>query len=62
MNEAPQGRLTSHNRVATSTKIGTDTFVRSLVTDVELRFDQGEESVQALYRSMEGAGVRVRTS
>ncbi|MGH3620577.1 MAG: DUF397 domain-containing protein [Sciscionella sp.] len=36
--------LTSTNGVATITRIGTDTLVTSLVTDVELRFDAGEWS------------------
>lgn len=35
---------TSANGVASITKIGTDTLVRSLTTDVELRFDEGEWS------------------
>jgi len=33
---------TSANGVASITKIGTDTLVKSLTTDVELRFDDGE--------------------
>lgn len=40
--DAPQGGLTSTNGVATITKIGTDTLVKSLITAVELRFDEGE--------------------
>jgi len=36
--------LTSTNGVATITKIGTDTLVTSLTTDVELCFDHGEWS------------------
>lgn len=36
--------LTPTNGVATITKIGTDTLVTSLATEVELRFDQGEWS------------------
>lgn len=42
--EAPQGGLTSTNGVATITKIGSDTLVKSLTTGVELRFDEGEWS------------------
>jgi hypothetical protein len=40
--DAPQGGLTSTNGVATIAKIGADTLVKSLFTDVELRFDEGE--------------------
>ncbi|MGH3568499.1 MAG: DUF397 domain-containing protein [Pseudonocardia sp.] len=40
--DAPHGGLTSTNGVATITKIGTDTLVKSLITAVELRFDEGE--------------------
>jgi hypothetical protein len=32
------------NGVATITRVGTDTIVKSLTTDVELRFDEGEWS------------------
>lgn len=35
---------TPANGVATITKIGTDTLVTSLTTEVELRFDEGEWS------------------
>jgi hypothetical protein len=41
--EARDG-LASTNGVATIAMIGTDTLVRSLITDVELRFDEGEWS------------------
>ncbi len=39
--EARNG-VASTNGVATITKIGTDTLVTSLITAVELRFDEGE--------------------
>jgi hypothetical protein len=42
--EALDDGLTSTNGVATITRIGTDTLVKSLTTDVELRFDEGEWS------------------
>ena len=41
--EAVEGQP-SANGVVTVAKIGTDTLVRSLHTDVELRFDEGEWS------------------
>jgi hypothetical protein len=41
--EARDG-LTPANGVATITKVGTDTLVKSLVTEIELRFDDGEWS------------------
>lgn len=40
--DAPHGGLTCTNGVATITKIGTDTLVKSLISAVELRFDEGE--------------------
>ncbi len=43
LREARDG-LPSANAVAAVAKIGTDTLVRSLHTDVELRFDQAEWS------------------
>lgn len=43
LNEARDG-VPSTNRVATITRIGTDTLVRSRHTGVELRFDAGEWS------------------
>lgn len=36
--------LTSTNGIATITRIGTDTLVTSLITDVELHFNAGEWS------------------
>ncbi|TKG66257.1 DUF397 domain-containing protein [Prauserella endophytica] len=42
--DASEDRPTSANGVASITKIGTDTLVTSLITDVELRFDEGEWS------------------
>ncbi|WP_020663236.1 DUF397 domain-containing protein [Amycolatopsis benzoatilytica] len=42
--DASEGTPTSANGIATITKIGTDTLVRSLTTAVELRFDDGEWS------------------
>lgn len=42
--DASAGGPTNTNGVATITRIGTDTLVRSLVTEVELRFDEGEWS------------------
>lgn len=43
LGDARDGRATT-NGVVTIAKIGTDTLVTSLVTDVELRFDEGEWS------------------
>ncbi|WP_246127635.1 DUF397 domain-containing protein [Amycolatopsis rhizosphaerae] len=42
--DATEDRSTSTNGVATITKIGADTLVKSLATDVALRFDDGEWS------------------
>lgn len=42
--DASEGVSTSANGVVAITKIGTDTLVRSLTTEVELRFDDGEWS------------------
>jgi hypothetical protein len=42
--DAPEDGPTSANGVASITKIGTDTLVTSLTTNVELRFDEGEWS------------------
>jgi hypothetical protein len=42
--DASEDVPTSANGVAAITKIGTDTLVRSLTADVELRFDDGEWS------------------
>jgi hypothetical protein len=42
--DASEGGPASTNRIATITKIGTDTLVRSMITEVELRFDEGEWS------------------
>lgn len=42
--DAFEGGLASANGVAAISKIGTDTLVRSLTTDVELRFNDGEWS------------------
>jgi hypothetical protein len=42
--DATEDCSASANGVVTITKIGTDTLVRSLTTDVELHFDEGEWS------------------
>ncbi|MBP2330255.1 hypothetical protein JOF56_010640 [Kibdelosporangium banguiense] len=42
--DASEDSATSANGIASITKAGTDTLVRSLTTDVELRFDKGEWS------------------
>ena len=42
--DASEGASTSTNGVAAIAKIGTDTLVKSLTTDVDLRFDEGEWS------------------
>lgn len=42
--DASEDRPTSANGVAVITKIGSGTLVRSLATEVELRFDEGEWS------------------
>lgn len=42
--DASEDGPTSANGVAAITKIGTDTLVTSLTTNVELRFDEGEWS------------------
>ena len=39
---APTGTSTSTNGIAAIVRAGTDTLVRSLATDVELRFDESE--------------------
>jgi hypothetical protein len=42
LSDAPQNGRTNTNGIATITKTGTDTLVKSLTTTVELRFDAGE--------------------
>ncbi|GAB2985383.1 DUF397 domain-containing protein [Amycolatopsis acidiphila] len=42
--DAAEDGSTSANGVASITKVGSDTLVRSLTTEVELRFDEGEWS------------------
>jgi uncharacterized protein DUF397 len=44
LREVSEDVPTRANGVVAITKIGTDTLVRSLTTDVELRFDEGEWS------------------
>ncbi|GAA0517816.1 hypothetical protein GCM10011581_22070 [Saccharopolyspora subtropica] len=44
LSDARNGRTDTTNGVATITRIGTDTLVTSLATEVVLRFNQGEWS------------------